>query len=213
MIKELLVKDGDIDKKYFLETVHFAIDKKIDTICSHSSIISPFIHMSEYIDFSALIDYPCGLSNIKTKLNEISYCSKLGIKYCDITVNRYFLHNADYSSIDSELVSIFNCCKEQGIHPRILTDYRAIGKDTISALATVAKAIGYDTIIPATGSIVDDSTEQMINCHWVEKSGLNVIACGIEGANDKVDILKLSFLHGVRFLSKEYASFILKSGV
>lgn len=209
MIHELIVKDKAIEKKELLQFFYnSAKGSKIDNLCLSTSLIHYFSEIKGYVNIVGLIDYPYGLACTKARAQDIDFAVKAGCKTVDIVLNSAFIINDDLDLVDKDIRICQTKTLPYNIELRAIIDYRITEKH-LEDLCTILFPLGITTIITSTGTMPDDTIDNLVVSEHIKQLGMDVIVCGITRSIDDYRMIKKQGLHGIRFASINAAKNIL----
>ena len=91
------------ESKYpdILRCIFEASEKRLDQICAPSGMIPRIdeIFIREHCNFSALVDFPYGISETRIRVHEILLSAKRGVKDIDLVINRSDIESSNLNSI------------------------------------------------------------------------------------------------------------------
>ena len=104
---KLEVLCNEADYSSVLECIFDSANNKVDTICTPSGLLSRIDEslIKEHLNFSAIVDYPCGLSDTNVRIHDIILAKRRGAKAIDLVINRNDLEASNLASIRKD----FNC--------------------------------------------------------------------------------------------------------
>jgi|TARA_R110002012_G_scaffold280239_1_gene468715 deoxyribose-phosphate aldolase len=178
--------------------------KKVDTIClpagSFKNIDSDFIN--HHLNFSAIVDYPLGISDTQIRIHEIILAANRGIKCIDLVINTYDLESGNTFAIAKDFKHCYALCTSKGISIRPVIEYRASDDNTIFDVAENLLNKGANELVVGTGSMVDDITDNIIVSKLIEKRlNINVISCSPILCQDHYQLFQDSNIAGIRIKS------------
>jgi deoxyribose-phosphate aldolase len=194
------------ESKYvdILACIFEASTNNVDQICTPSGLI-PRIEeefIREHCDFSAIIDFPYGISETKIRVHEILLCQSRGIKTIDLVINRYDTENGDLNPIRKDFKICYEICKSKGLKLRPVVEYRLADDEFLPQLCYSLRENGADEIVLGTGSVVDDLIDNIICSKLIEdRLGLNVVSCSPILSQEHYDMYNDSKIHGIRVKS------------
>lgn len=209
MIHELLIRDKAINKKELQEFFYnSAKGSKIDNLCLSTSLIHYFSEIKGYVNIVGVIDYPYGLASTKARVQDIDFAIKAGCKTIDLVLNSSFIVNDNLELVDKDIRSCQTKTIPTNVELRVIVDYRLVEKQ-LEDLCSILFPLGITSIVTSTGTILDDTIDNMLVAEYVKNLGMDVIVCGITRSIDDYKMIKNQGLKGVRFTSINGAKSIL----
>ena len=194
------------ESKYpdILRCIFEASEKRLDQICAPSGMIPRIdeIFIREHCNFSALVDFPYGISETRIRVHEILLSAKRGVKDIDLVINRSDIESSNLNSIRKDFRTCLNACKENGLAIRPIIEYRIADDEFLYELCSSLKYNGATEIVIGTGSMVDDILDNIISSKLIEdKLNLPVVSCSPILSQEHYDIFYDSNIHGIRLKS------------
>ena len=181
---------------YLIKSVKQSLGSKIDKIKT-----------------SCLIDYPLGVSDLKTRKFAVEQAQKLGIDSIDISMPQNLATNRKYDKIREDIKSIVEFCKDNSIEIKYILEYRMFDHHCLKKICEIFDAFHIKYVYPSTGYFLDnlaDNTLASIFLHQNSKD-LNVICTGNIWTDKHFETINKSGLFGFRTNSthsiKNFAQF------
>lgn len=209
MFVELASKDKSISKKDLQEFFFHSIKGgTVENLCLPTSMIHYFSAIHGYVNIVGVIDYPYGLSSSKTRVADIDYAVKSGCKTIDLVLNHSFIVNGDLDLVDKDIRWAQTVLAPKNIELRAIIEYRLI-EPQLKELCGLLFSLGVPSIVTSTGTLPDDTIDNLIVANDLRKMGMNVIVCGITRTQSDFKMIKEQGISGVRFTTLESAKRIL----
>jgi deoxyribose-phosphate aldolase len=178
--------------------------KRVDTIClpagSFRNIDNDFIN--HHFNFSAIVDYPLGISDTQIRIHEIILALNRGIKCIDLVINTHDLESGNTFSIAKDFKHCYALCKSRDVSIRPIIEYRTSDDSTIFSVAEMLLNNGACEIVIGTGSMADDITDNIIVSKLIEKRlNIDVISCSPILCQDHYKLYRDSNISGIRIKS------------
>jgi len=187
-----------------LECIFNSANSKVDTICTPSGLLSRIDEslIKEHCTFSAIVDYPYGISDTTVRIHDIILAKRRGAKSIDLVINRHDLESSNLASIRKDFKACLAACSEYQISLRPVIEYRLSDWAFVMDLCHSLKANNSSEIIIGTGSMVDDLTDNIICCKTIEDQiHIPVVSCSPILNQEHYDIFYKSNIYGIRIKS------------
>jgi deoxyribose-phosphate aldolase len=162
---------------------------------ARSAVPSP-----DNISISVPIDYPYGISDIKSRNFSVSQAAKQKIQKIDLFVPSKVLSNRKYDKFREDIRSNLDICLENNIELRYILEYRVFSHEVLAKICNILIGLGINTIIPASGHMIDDLNDNLIACNYLNtKSKIQTICNGNIYHRKHVENFKNSNTYGIRF--------------
>tara|TARA_Y100000310_G_C20620644_1_gene783087 strand:+ start:802 stop:1446 length:645 start_codon:yes stop_codon:yes gene_type:complete len=183
-------------------------------LCIPSGLISKTSFFKEYIKISAAIDFPYGLSATSVRLHEILVAVRSGASFIDLVVNTNLTAESDWAEIRKDMRACSEVCDAHDVQLRPIIEYRLFPVDTVIKLCEVLKSAGASYIANSTGTMADDTSDNVIISHSIqEEVGVHVIACGRIWTPEHFQLFHNAGIHTIRLTSPRLAEEFLENGV
>lgn len=154
----------------------------------------------ELINISVPLDLPYGLSDTKTRNFMVSQACKSKINTIDLFIPTKILSNRKYDKLREDIRSNLEICKENNINLRYILEYRVFSHEILAKVCSILMDLGVSTIIPSSGYMLDDISDNLIACNYLNtKSKINTICSGNMYTDKHAKLVSLSNVYGVRF--------------
>jgi len=172
------------------------------------------------ISLSCLIDYPMGISDIKTRQSSVIYAIGLGANCIDVVMPQNLAANRKYDKIREDIKQIKEVCENQDIKIRYILEYRMFDHHCLKKICEIFDDFGIKYCFPSTGFFLDNISDNIIASIFLYKNSknINIISSGQLWNKDQFKTIIKSGIYGFRtnshFVCKDFFSFISKnSGV
>ena len=164
--------------------------------------------------FSAVIDFPYGISTTQVRLHEIILAIRQGATLIDLVLNGSYLKEENWKKVEEDLKTCLTVCKQNNVILRPILEYKLFSPKTVLKTCEVLEKHNITTVINSTGSIIDDPSDNAIICHSIQKNtSISVISCSNRITPKYFDIFVDMDIEGFRFTSSSIAKNILSNGV
>lgn len=196
MLKEFLINDKCPKKEKITKAYWTLFQNKLDTLCLPVGLLSYYRDFSpEFL--SAQIDFPFGLSTLKSKTRDIIYASGYGTKNIDVVFNHFNLENYNEKELLIELEVFKKSAKKDNI--RVIFDYRMFNGNQIDKFGELCVKSLIDTIILGTGTMTDDPVDSIVIAKRLEKKfNINCICSNIVRSEKVLNYIINSEIYGIR---------------
>jgi deoxyribose-phosphate aldolase len=201
MIIELSYHDLDtkeIDlKNNIIEAAQFRPD--------YISVFSYYIKLVKKISQNSFkiatpIDYPLGISDIKTRQTEVINAIKNGANKLDIVIPTLYIVNRRYDKFREDIQSNLDLCINAGIDITYMLEYRIFNHLALTKIANIVKEHGLQTIYASTGYMLDDIGDNLIaSMYLAKKTDMNTIINGNIWNKNQMKLIVNNKPYGARF--------------
>jgi len=195
---------NEVSYPEILACIFEAASKEVDQICTPSGTIPRIDEMfiREHCNFSAIVDFPYGISETRIRVHEILLCHKRGVRTIDLVLNRYDLESANLNSIRRDFKTCYEACRTHGLTLRPVIEYRVADEIFIADLSHSLKENGALEMILGTGAMVDDIIDNIICSKGIEdRLGVGVVSCSPILLQEHYELFNDSKIHGIRIKS------------
>jgi deoxyribose-phosphate aldolase len=202
MYIDFAIIDTEANEAFARDTIKYIID----TNCVNSitvpfyfiKLIKPFIKNG--MDFSCLIDYPLGISDLKTRLSSVETSIKSGFNTLDISMPQNLAANRKYDKIREDISSIVEISKEHNITIRYVLEYRKFDHHCLKKICEIFENHGVKYVFPSSGYFIDNLADNILASVFLHQNSkdLKVIATGNMWQLKHFETLKKSGLFGFR---------------
>lgn len=147
---------------------------------------------------SVLIDYPLGISDIKSRSSAASLAIKNGADYIDIMLPSSYLTNRKYDKIREDIKN-----QKENINPsriRYILEYRTFDHNYLKKMCEILVDAEITTVIPASGYRIDNLADFIIASEFLKShfSQLNIILSSNFWNNHQFEMILSQNFYGVR---------------
>ncbi len=166
-----------------LEHIATSIEYRCASICifpTHTGIIkSHFVGVPNCPNIACAINFPTGSSYTVVRIHEIITCCKQGADVIDLTINMAHVKNGSWNVIEKDIIACQNVCNDHGVLLRAIIEYRMLDDKWLINLVHVLQKNNIDGVINATGTMPDDTYDNVLNSEFLIKhSKLDIVATG-----------------------------------
>lgn len=152
------------------------------------------------IVLSCLIDYPLGISDIKTRYCAVEQAQKMGVDAVDITMPQNLATNRKYDKIREDIKTIMEFSKENKLEVRYILEYRFFDHYCLKKICEIFDDFGIKYVYPSTGYFLDNLADNILASIFLYQNSkdLNVICTGNMWNDKHFDTIAKSGLFGFR---------------
>lgn len=198
------------------------VKKVIEEIVAYpiNSITIPFYLIKslknlvpDKIILSCFIDYPLGISDIKTRRFSIEQAVKAGVGCVDIAMPQNLAANRRYDKIREDIKSSKEFCDANNVQTRYILEYRVFDHHCLKKICEIFENYQIQYVFPSTGFFLDNLADNILASIFLHQNSkdINIISTGNIWHNKHFDTLLKSGLFGFRTTSvhslKNFISF------
>jgi len=152
---------------------------------------------------SSFIDYPLGISDIKTRRFAIEQSQKLDVNAIDISIPQNLATNRKYDKIREDIKYTLEFCGEHNITVRYILEYRFFDHHCLKKICEIFDDFGIRYVYPSTGYFLDNLADNILASIFLYQNSkdLNVICTGNMWQKKHFETIKKSGLFGFRTYS------------
>ena len=151
------------------------------------------------ITISTPVDFPYGLSDTKTRNFAVAQTIKSGCNIIDLFLPTKIITNRKYDKLREDIKSNLDICIEKDVKLRYILEYRVYSHQILSKVCQILTSLGIDTILPSSGTMIDDIYDNLIACQFLlEKNEIKVITNGNIYTEKQAKLVKQASIHGIR---------------
>jgi len=152
------------------------------------------------IALSCFIDYPLGISDLKTRLFAVEQAQKLGIDAIDVTMPQTLATNRKYDKVREDIKSIIDFSKENNLEIRYILEYRFFDHYCLKKICEIFDDFGIKYVYPSTGYFLDNLADNILASIFLYQNSkdINVISTGNMWSDKHFETIKKSGLFGFR---------------
>lgn len=192
---------ADVEAKKLVEE---AIRYSINSITAPYYLIKGIKSLiPENILLSCLVDYPLGISDIKTRRFSIEQASKIGATSVDIAMPQNLAANRKYDKIREDIKSTKEFCDSSNIQTRYILEYRTFDHHCLKKICEIFENYQIKYVFPSTGFFLDNLADNILASIFLYQNSkdLNVISTGNIWMDKHFETLIKSGLFGFRTTS------------
>lgn len=154
----------------------------------------------EPIKLSAVIDYPLGILDNKSRLSASEYAIKNGASIIEIVVPTQVLSNRKYEKFREDIRGQLSLCKANKVELKYILEYRLFAYELLYKTTQILKTQGISEIYPSTGYLLDDIYDNILASALINKKSpdINIISNGNIWNNDQIKKIKKMNIYGLK---------------
>lgn len=169
-------------------SVPFAYTKLCRTMLRSTSIIT-----------ANSIDYPMGISDIKTRSIAIKNAVDNGAQKISIVLQNNLLNLKKYDKIKQDIETNISICKDLGVHINYYLEYRIFTHQSLIKACHLLKESGIDSVYVSTGQMIDSIEDNIIACVLLkQKTSINTIFTANLWNKHHLDLLNKNDIKEIR---------------
>lgn len=192
---------ADNDAKKIIEEI---ISYPIDSITAPIYLIKSLKNLiPDKIILSCFVDYPLGISDMKTRRFSIEQAVKSGVNSVDIAMPQNLAANRKYDKIREDIKSAKEFCDAHNVQTRYILEYRTFDHHCLKKICEIFENYQVKYVYPSTGFFLDNLADNILASIFLHQNSkdLNVISTGNVWNNKHFDTLLKSGLFGFRTTS------------
>tara|TARA_R100001163_G_C5068128_1_gene207940 strand:- start:1265 stop:1909 length:645 start_codon:yes stop_codon:yes gene_type:complete len=214
MFTEIACYSQDSTFEDLMRTIFISSQSGAKFVALPSGFLNRVQDFIEHQEFSAVVDFPYGISTTQVRLHEIILSIRSGARAIDLVLHSGYLKEGNWKKVSEDLKACNAVCKENEVSLRPIIEYRLFEPKTILTACEILEKNGIYTLINSTCSIIDDPNDNAIICHSIQKNtSLSVISCSNRITDKYYKIFEDIGIEAFRFTSPVIAENILSSGV
>ena len=172
-------------------TAPFHLIKSIKGLISNDKILS------------CLIDYPLGLSDLKTRRCAIEQAHKIGASAVDIAMPQNLAAHRKYDKIREDVKSAHDFGQENNLQIRYVLEYRVFDHHCLKKICEIFDNHQISYVYPSSGFFLDNLADNILASIFLHENSkdLNVISTGNIWHNKHFETIIKSGLFGFRTTS------------
>jgi deoxyribose-phosphate aldolase len=176
MYIDFAIIDTEISEADARDTIKYIVDNSyvnsITIPIYFTKLIKPFINNG--LDFSCLIDYPLGVSDIKTRGCAVREAISMGFNTVDISMPQNLAANRKYEKIRDDIRSISEICAEKKTNIRYILEYRKFDHHCLKKICEIFENMDIKYVFPSSGYFIDNISDNIIASVFLYKNSKNL---------------------------------------
>lgn len=182
-----------------------------------TSITCPFFYIKacksivkNATPISCLIDYPLGISDLKTRLCAVEQANKAGVSYIDICMPQNLAANRKYEKIREDVKIISEYCQSVNLIPRYILEYRVFNHNCLKKICEIFDDNSINNVFTSSMYFLDDLADNLIASVFLYENSknLNIYTTGNMWTKKHFDLAYKTGLYGARVSSVQSLSIL-----
>lgn len=205
MYIDFAIINTDIDEKIAKEQINEAIIYGINSITVPYYLIKPCKNLfnPHNCDLSCFIDFPLGISDIKSRVSAVEQAILAGANSVDIAMPQNLATNRKYEKIREDIKNIKNVCEEKKVKIKYILEYRTFDHRCLKKICEIFDFFQIKYAYPSSGFFIDNLADNMIASSFLYQNSkeINIICSGNLWLNKHFDMMIRSGIYGFRTFS------------
>jgi len=194
---------------YDLDSCEADLKLNIDKISSHSIdvVTVPYFYtkflktlINNTIPVGNAIDYPFGISDIKSRNSAVLNALENGATQISIVFQNNYLSNKKYDKLRQDISSNLEICKKFNVPIIYYLEYRIFTHQSLIKACNLLMESSLSQVYVSTGYMLDDIHDNIIAMNLLQqKTNINPIFTANIWTKDHVNLLKKNNIHSIRF--------------
>lgn len=152
------------------------------------------------IKLSCLVDYPLGISDIKTRRYSIEHAHHAGASTIDISMPQNLAANRKYDKIREDIKVCLEYCNENNVEMRYILEYRVFDHYCLKKVCEIFDNNNIKFIYPSSGYFIDNLADNILASIFLHQNSkdLNVLCTGNMWCDKHFETMLKSGLFGFR---------------
>lgn len=195
----------DVNETTAKHLVTDAVKYKANSITVPYYLIKPIKSLLHATDtsLSCFIDYPLGISDLKTRRFAVEQAQKAGVNAIDITMPQNLAANRKYEKIREDIKSIAEFCQENSIQPRYILEYRVFDHHCLKKVCEIFDSLNIRHVYPSSNYFIDNLADNILASIFLYQNSkdVNVLCTGNMWVEKHFETISKSGLFGFRTTS------------
>lgn len=167
----------------------------------------------DHITISCFVDYPLGISDLKSRRFLVEQAHKAGATAIDITMPQNLAANRKYDKIREDIRSISEYTKEHNLNIRYILEYRVFDHHCLKKICEIFEDNQISYVYPSTGYFLDNLADNILASIFLYQNSkdLNILCTGNMWTDKHFETMIKSGLFGFRtssvFSLKNFVNF------
>ena len=191
---------SEIDIKTSIESIlNFGIDT-ISVPYFYTKLAKNIILNYPNISISNAIDYPFGLSDIKTRNEAVSNAIDNGATKISLVFQNNYLSNKKYDKLRQDISTNLEICKKHNIDLIYYLEYRVFTHQSLIKACNLLLEATLDKVYVSTGHMLDEIHDNIIAVNLLkQKTNIQPIFTANIWTKEHVSLLKKNKIESIRF--------------
>lgn len=205
MYVDFAIINTDIDEKQAKQQIETVLKHNVDGICLPYYLVKccKYLVDTEIKDYSCFIDFPIGISDLKTRKFAVEQAITAGVNTIDISMPQNLAANRKYDKIRDDVKAIKEVCLENKIKIRYILEYRSFDHRCLKKICEIFDNFDIQYAFPSTGFFLDNLADNLIACSFLHQNSkeINIICSGDIWLEKHFNIIVKSGIFGMRTFS------------
>lgn len=205
MYVDFAIIDTDLDEKQAKQQITEVLKYGTKSICLPYYLVKSCKYLidTEIIDLSCFVDFPIGISDIKTRRFAVEQAISAGVNTIDISMPQNLAANRKYEKIREDIKNIKEACDENKVKIRYILEYRVFDHRCLKKICEIFDSLSITYAYPSSGFFLDNLADNLIACSFLHQNSkdLNIICSGNSWLDKHFDIVCRSGIYGLRTFS------------
>jgi deoxyribose-phosphate aldolase len=191
----------DLNDNSVKEIISEIIDLNINSITVPFYLLKNVKNLyNKPIVLSCLIDYPLGISDLKTRRCAVEQAHKTGANCIDISMPQNLAANRKYDKIREDIKCISEYCNEYNVEIRYILEYRVFDHHCLKKICEIFDNTHIKYAYPSSGYFLDNLADNILASIFLHQNSkdLNVLSTGNMWQNKHFETLIKSGVFGFR---------------
>jgi deoxyribose-phosphate aldolase len=162
------------------------------------------------IPISCLIDYPLGISDLKTRLCALEQAHKAGVQCVDVSMPQNLAANRKYEKIREDVKNIGDYCQSVGLKPRYILEYRIFNHTCLKKICEIFDNNNISQVFTSSMYFLDDLADNLIASVFLHENSknLSIYTTGNMWTKKHFDLAYKTGIYGARVSSVQSLSIL-----
>jgi deoxyribose-phosphate aldolase len=165
-------------------------------------LLTSFIQETD-ISLGCVVDYPLGISDLKSRKLAVEQAHKAGAMIIDITMPQNLVANRKYDKIREDVKVMSDYCNENGLTLRYILEYRVFDHQCLKKLCEIFDSFNMRYVFPSSSYFLDDLSDNLIASVFLHENSkdINIYCTGNAWTDKHFNIIEKTGLYGIRVSS------------
>lgn len=204
MYIDFAINDTSINESEAKQLIAQAIKYPVNSITAPHYLLKPIKNLiNGHINLSCFIDYPLGVSDLKTRRFAVEQAQKCGINSVDVAMPQNLAANRKYDKIREDIKNINDFCNENSLQIKYILEYRVFDHHCLKKICEIFDDFNIQYAYPSTNYFIDNLADNILASIFLHQNSknLNVLCTGNLWTEKHFETIKKSGLFGFRTTS------------
>lgn len=201
--KEYALYDLDYSEIDIKTSVESILNLGIDSISVpyfYTKLAKSITANYSHISISNAIDYPFGVSDIKSRNEAVSNAIDNGADKISLVFQNNYLSNKKYDKLRQDISSNLEICKKHNVDLIYYLEYRIFTHQSLIKACNLLLEASIDKVYVSTGHMLDEIHDNIIAVNLLkQKTNINPIFTANIWTKDHVSLLRKNEISSIRF--------------